>query len=267
MIAATTDLIGRDRIQLDVPDLTGKTVLVTGSTGFVGSLVGRAISERGGEFLGFDLPECDVLDIDALRAVSRHVDHVIHLAACKHAPLSEERPGEVAHLNIVGTANVVEVFGARTVLASTCKASDPFGPYGASKFVAERITLNAGGTVLRYVNVVGSTLSVVPLWAAIPDGPLPVTDCLRIWMSPEEAIDLTLASLIWPSGRYALDVAHLAEPVIKLMERAFPGRDSVSIPLRRGDRPVERLVGEHEVASVFTPGVIQIRHLADSEPA
>lgn len=235
-------------------------VLVTGGAGYIGQRVCALLRGRGHEPTVLDLP-ASVLHRDTVAAFT-DLDACIHLAAHKYATLGEEQPAEVAELNITGTRNVVDVFGSRVVLASTCKAADPMTCYGASKLIAERVALNGGGRVVRLVNVLGSTGSVADLWRQLPPRePLPVTDCERMWMTAEQASALFVNALGWPSGRYAPDVE--PEPVSEIARRLYPGRTTRLIALRRGDRLVERLVAEYEHASAWCPGVIAIHHPAD----
>lgn len=238
------------------------TVLVTGSEGFLGRSCVERLS-REGAVTGYDLPDC-VLDRDRLREASEGTDQCLHLAAHKHAPLGEEEPAEVAEVNILGTRNVVEVFGRRVVLASTCKAADPTTAYGASKLIAERIVLNAGGRVVRLVNIQGSSGSVSDIWRQIPESePLPVViECYRMWMSPDEAVDLLTGALQWPTGRYApTDRALIAMGVIARL--AYPTRMLSIVPPRRGDRLDERLIAEYEWTVPWRAEAMRIRHPAD----
>lgn len=236
-------------------------VLVTGSGGTIGAHVTRLLRHRGHVPVSFDLPD-DVLSPSTVRRGATGVDACIHLAAHKHAPYGEEQPADVAELNIVGTRHVAETFGSRVVLASTCKAADPMTCYGASKLIAERAVLNAGGRVVRLVNVLGSSGSVVDLWRQLPpDAPLPVTDCERMWMTAQDAASMFVDALGWPTGRYG--PRRQATAVSELAEHLYPGRPRVTIPLRRGDRPVERLVAEYETFSAHAAGVLRIVHPAD----
>lgn len=248
-------------------------VLVTGSDGYLGKLCRTQLRESGVESLGFDLPHdvTDLAELAAFTAGYRQGLHCLHLAAHKHAPYGEECPAEVARVNIEGTANVVKLFGPNVVLASTCKAADPMTAYGASKLIAERIVLNAGGKVVRLVNVWGSTGSVAEIWKQIPESdPLPVvSDCKRMWMTPKDAVLLLTKALAWPTGRYSPDVSEPTS-MIDTAHRVYPGRALCILPPRRGDRPTERLVGEYEWREPWRDGAQRICHPADSlhrEPA
>lgn len=246
------ELLGRPPLEFPPPTITGKTILVTGAEGFIGQRVCAQLRKQGARVYSVDHPDWDILGPEFIGLVlASEPDAIIHLAAHKYAPLGEEKPYEVADLNIRGTHAVIEAaaeVGARVVLASTCKAADPSTAYGASKLIAERIALNAGGVVIRLVNVLGSSGSVLPIWSEIPDGdPLPLTPCYRMWMTPGEAVGILLAGLNLVPGRYAPNVPP-AEHVQLLARRAHAGRDVRIVPYRRGDRPVERLLGENQAA-------------------
>lgn len=231
-------------------------VLVTGSDGFIGSRVSDALRWRGHEVTNCDVAD-DILSPTWVDDMGRETfDRCIHLAAHKYATTAEDCPEQVADLNIRGTANVVRASGCPVILASTCKAADPCTVYGASKLIAERIVLNAGGVVVRLVNVVGSTGSVVDLWDDM-ESPLPVTDCKRMWISPNRAVDLFLRALDFEPGRYAPQVGP-PTAVAALAETYFPNHKYDPVPLRRGDRPVERLVGEYETAVDSYSGTVRI---------
>ena len=227
-------------------------VLVTGSNGFLGQRVMRLLVERGHDPVGADLDH-SVLS----PSFAADCDAAIHLAAHKHAGMGEEYPAEVAELNIVGTANVVKAV-PKVVLASTCKAAAPITAYGASKLIAERIVLNAGGTVVRLVNVLGSSGSVTEIWDAIPpDDPLPVTETVRMYITPERAASLLVDALELEPGRYApSDFERLR--TLELAHRLHPGRSIWMVPLRDGDRPVEVLTNLYETCVPVDDDLVRI---------
>lgn len=212
------DLLGRPEIHLDMGSierfLHGKTVLVTGAGGSIGSEIVRQVAGfepkkiillGHGENSIFEAkislqekyPEvpavttiADVRDSARIHQVfSEHLpDVVFHAAAHKHVPLMEESLIEAIKTNVFGTLNVARAaarFGAKKfVMISTDKAVNPTSVMGASKRVAELVvsamnmlTKDTSFVAVRFGNVLGSRGSVVPLFKRQIErgGPLTVT--------------------------------------------------------------------------------------------
>lgn len=246
--------------------LRGERVWVTGAAGSIGQALDRMLVEADVDVTVSDLG-CDVRDSVLARVFALTEPTVVfHLAGAKHAPAGEEDPWATAETNIVGTRNVLAAApGARVVLASTCKACDPETAYGASKLIAERMVLNAGGSVARFYNVVESAGNVFELWGGLPLGaPVPVTGCERFFLALEEAVALLLWAAVLPSGRYTVDPGR-RRYMPSVAADLFPGRLREMRAPRRGDRldeprcassetivPVaevpglERIVGSHD---------------------
>lgn len=226
------------------------TALVTGAQGSVGQ---HLVPRLDDNVWATDVLELDVTDAREVMRVVRwcRPELIYHLAGAKHAPDGELDPADVADVNITGTLNVLSAaarVGAKVVVTSTCKACDPETAYGASKLIAERATLNAGGVVVRFHNVPESSGNVFRLWESLPaDEPLPVTDCWRYFTPIEKAVDLLVAAADLPSGRYAWNPG---EPrwIPDVAEELYPGREQTRIPARRGDRQREPLVAACEQA-------------------
>ncbi|WP_261664958.1 polysaccharide biosynthesis protein [Deinococcus sp. Marseille-Q6407] len=198
------DLLRRPSVQLNTAEiagyLRGRTVMVTGAGGSIGSEIVRQILPFGpakilllgrGEGSIFaiqqelrrlapELPQValigDVRDRERLEQVFRaHRPQVVfHAAAHKHVPLMEAAPSEAILNNVIGTRNVVAMslkYGVeRLVNISTDKAVNPTSVMGASKRMAEK-TVSAGAArarpgqafvSVRFGNVLGSRGSVVP---------------------------------------------------------------------------------------------------------
>jgi FlaA1/EpsC-like NDP-sugar epimerase len=222
--------------------------LVTGASGSVGK---RLVDRLYPFVAGVDIEEMDVTDPVRVREVVKRVmpEVIFHLAGAKHAFEGELDPAHAASVNIGGTQNVLREAAeieAKVVFASTCKACDPETAYGASKLIAERLVLNAGGVVVRYFNIPESSGNVFRLWESLSaDEPIPYTDCWRYFISMEQAIDLTVAAAEWPSGRYMTNPG----PPRKMRDVAaelYPGRELIEVPRRRGDRYREPLLAECE---------------------
>lgn len=109
------------------------------------------------------------------------MDRVYHCAAMKHVDLCEQQP-EVALVQNIAFTNAVAVACAEykvpLIFASTDKACQSQGVYGATKLIAERIVLKNGGAVVRLVNLIGSSGSVFQVWQQqVKVGkPLTITD-------------------------------------------------------------------------------------------
>ena len=213
------DLLGRDEVQLDMQaiqkKLTGKTILVTGAGGSIGSEICRQVTEfkprrlillGHGESSIYTIdvelaqkvcPDTEIIPIIAdvkdkkriFDIVSTYAPDVIyHAAAHKHVPLMEANPMEAVKNNIFGTKNVAEAadtFGVpHFVLVSTDKAVNPPNVMGATKRFAEMIIQNLAKNsktkfaAVRFGNVLGSRGSVVPLFQKqiARGGPVTVTD-------------------------------------------------------------------------------------------
>lgn len=212
------DLLGRDPIELDLESISakldGKTILVTGAGGSIGSEICRQVSKFKPEKLvllghgensiyqinmelqnqnkhAFEIIPviADVQDKSRIfEVMEEHQPNVVyHAAAHKHVPMMEYNPKEAVKNNIFGTKNVAEAagtFGVDTfVLISTDKAVNPTNVMGATKRCAELIIqemdklFNTKYVAVRFGNVLGSRGSVIPLFKKQiqAGGPITVT--------------------------------------------------------------------------------------------
>ena len=214
------DLLGREAVELDMDAiarfLNGRTVLVTGAGGSIGSEMCRQICRFGparlllieqAETPLFDIENelrethakfeiegyiCDICDRERVMQIwdQHRPDVVIHAAAHKHVPMMERNPCEAIKNNVLGTQNVADAsceYGcAEFVTISTDKAVNPSSIMGASKRMAEIYTQALNGRdacktqfkAVRFGNVLGSAGSVVPIFEKqiAKGGPVTVTD-------------------------------------------------------------------------------------------
>ncbi|MFJ8526938.1 polysaccharide biosynthesis protein [Bacillus sp. NPDC094106] len=199
------DLLGREPVKLDdsgiSEEITGKTILVTGAGGSIGSEICRQVMKyqpakivllgHGENSIYTIEMELKTLYKDAIKIITEIADIqdrnkmfeimemynpyiVYHAAAHKHVPLMERNPKEAVKNNIIGTKNVAEAadtFKVNTfVMVSTDKAVNPTSVMGATKRIAEMIvqymdTVSETRFVtVRFGNVLGSRGSVIPLF-------------------------------------------------------------------------------------------------------
>ena len=204
------DLLRRDPIELDFDKIThyiaGKTVLITGAGGSIGSELARQISRVGArEILLLGRGENSIYEIEEVFR-QYHPQVVFHAAAHKHVPLMEIQPAEAVQNNVFGTKNVAELADIYKseifVLISTDKAVNPTSVMGATKRTAELVLQEINQhsmtkfVAVRFGNVLGSRGSVVPLFERqiAAGGPVTVTDpeMTRFFMTIPEAVQLVL---------------------------------------------------------------------------
>lgn len=233
--------------------------LITGANGTIGS----ALAKRLPDAIRTDVETMDVTVPEQVwETIADYAPSVIfHLAGAKHAPDGELDPETTARININGTANVLRAataVDARVVFASTCKAADPETVYGASKLIAERLVLNAGGIVLRYYNVPEASGNVFRLWELLPaDAPIPVCKAWRYFVPLERIVDLTERAVGFASGRYA-PISGKARWIPDVARELYPGRALRMIPLRRGDRYREPLHAAAETLQIVRGDCVRI---------
>lgn len=252
--------------------LLDQRVLVTGANGSIGQALVDRLRLAGVDVRGADLDDADVRDEREVFSLFNRTAPtvVIHLAGDKYATSAEVVPFEVAETNIIGTRNVLAAAArahAHVVVASTCKACDPETAYGASKLIAERMALQAGHSVARFVNVVETQGNVFGLWGALPAGePLPVADCERYFMSLNEAVALLVWSAVLPAGRYTVDVG-VRRSMLDVARDLYPGRAVRRVNARRGDRLVEPpAVARCESATRLPCGLVRVTSPHDPMP-
>ncbi len=211
-------------------ELKGKTILVTGGTGSIGREIVKQIlkcdiekvivfsRDEIKQFLmrqeidddRLDFIMGDIRNYESIESVFERnkVDMVFHAAAMKHLVVCEEEPIECSNTNITGTHNLMRLCikykVSRVITISTDKAASPTSVMGASKFIAERITLNATFLTndeqkfccVRFGNVANSRGSVIPIMVKrVIDGKdiwVSNPDVTRFIMRISDAVELVL---------------------------------------------------------------------------
>ncbi|KAF5437632.1 NDP-sugar epimerase [Candidatus Methanophagaceae archaeon] len=211
-------------------ELKGKTVLVTGGTGSIGSeIVNQILDCKVKKVMIFSRDEIkhflvkrrildtrletvvgDVRDYRSIQRVFEEsdIDLIYHAAAMKHVVICEDFPIESAKTNIFGTQNVVDLALKykipKMVTISTDKSAYPVNVMGATKFIAERITLNANFSCVRFGNVANSRGSVIPVLIdnLLNKKPITITDpnVTRFIIGIPDAVKLVIKATEYAKG-------------------------------------------------------------------
>lgn len=278
----------------------GKNVLVTGGTGSIGSEIVKRVLQRepavvrvlGNDENGlFELERDvqghanlrllvgDVRDKERLVRAAEGIHFVFHAAALKHVPLCEYNPFEAVRTNVLGTQNIIEAAIEqeieKLVTISTDKAVNPVNVMGATKLLAERLTISASAysgarktvfSCVRFGNVLESRGSVVPLFRSQIEkgGPVTITDpnMTRFVMSIPRAVDLVLKAAQMARGQEifvlkmpVLRISDLAEVIIAELAPQYgfvPDRIRVKVIGKRpGEKNYEELLTEDEAANAY----------------
>ena len=284
---------------MDYGWLKKKTVLVTGGTGSIGSeIVKQLLKTDVACIIIFSRDEIKhflmkqtfrderlhfvVGDVRDFRSVQRiftmyNVDIIYNASAMKHVLVCEDSPIESVKTNVLGTQNLVDLAikynVSKMVTISTDKAANPVNVMGATKFIAERITLN-GNTlskdsnifaVVRFGNVANSRGSVIPVYLQnLRDGKsLMVSDpnVTRFIMSISDAVNLVLkASQIAQGGEVfilkmkAFRLGDLVEVMINKIAPKLGIKeeiDTISIGLAPSEKLNEELTNELETKYLY----------------
>lgn len=231
------DLLFRQSVKTDMEPvvnyLRGKTIMVTGGAGSIGSeLCRQALTHGCKKLIIFDIHENGLFELNeefklrfdqnryvlALGSVrdKRRVEQVIkmykpdlvfHAAAHKHVPMMEINPMEAVKNNVFGTKNMLECCAVggvkRFILISTDKAVNPTNIMGATKRMCELLVKSYNGcgidcVAVRFGNVLGSNGSVIPTFKRQIEagGPVTVThkDMTRYFMTIPEAVSLVMTA-------------------------------------------------------------------------
>jgi FlaA1/EpsC-like NDP-sugar epimerase len=275
---AVEDLLGRRPVLLDEERIreriAGKTVMVTGAAGSIGSEICRQIARfNPAALVGFDEAETPLFQLDrelnnkfpqltffpelgnitrsgnVQQAMERYKPSIVyHAAAYKHVPMMERHVFAAVENNIFGTWNVasaaidhkVEDF----VMISSDKAVRPTSMMGATKRISE-LVINAlqkqGSTrfmAVRFGNVLGSNGSVVPIFKEqiAAGGPVTIThpEMRRYFMTIPEATQLVLQAFSIGKGGEVF-VLDMGEPV-RIVDLA---RNLVLLSGLRPDRDIK----------------------------
>jgi len=303
------DLLGRTPVTVNLRSslnyLRGKRVLVTGAGGSIGSELCRQLLSAGasrlylfghGENSIYQIDRelrllqdegvgekailvpviGDLKDRDYVDWILAHLkaDVVFNTAAYKHVPMMEENPVAAIENNLFGTDNLIAAAKRhgvkRFVHITTDKAVEPVSVYGVSKYLCEKLVLEAAAAssphesfmVVRFGNVLGSNGSIMPLFQKQIEkgGPVTIThpEMKRWFMTIPEACSLVLEAggVGENSALYLLDmgdpvkIQDLAEQMIRFYGLApYDDIGIEYIGFRPGEKLGEKLLWDSETPS------------------
>lgn len=209
-------------------------ILVTGGSGYLGThlvqtlldkyddVKVRAVSRNENEIARLkwicdsnrlDPIVGDIRDDSVQKFILRDVDCLIHLAAMKHIVLCEMHPSEAIEVNVVATMNLLEYFEGQTFIGmSTDKGLWPWGCYGATKLLMEKMILHKGKhdesrryMIVRSGNIFASSGSVIETWK------YQIEDANEIMVTDPEMT------------RFFISVDDVTQFIIKVMEEGSNG--------------------------------------------
>lgn len=277
-------------------EFNNKSILITGGTGSIGIGLIKELEqykpktiriltndenslfelrEKFGEKKNLTYIIGDVRDRQRLDIALKNIDIVFHAAAMKHVDICEQNPFDAVKTNVYGTSNIIEASLAENIskfiLISTDKSTNPTTTLGASKLLAERLTINAvsyrgqGKTkfgIVRFGNVVGSRGSVFQIFFRRIQNNLPlnVTDenMTRFIMSISEATSMILdvttkidRGEVFVLKMPSVKIKELAEVMIEVYQKKFNSKNSPPIKIskiREREKLFEMLVTKEEIS-------------------
>ncbi|MBU1165634.1 UDP-N-acetylglucosamine 4,6-dehydratase (inverting) [Candidatus Micrarchaeota archaeon] len=276
---------------MDSNNFEGKTILVTGGTGSFGNKFARVLLDKynpksvriysRGELKQVEMERKlsddrlrffigDVRDRTRLYRAMNGVDILIHAAALKHVPVCEYNPIEAVKTNVEGALNIIDAAidnGVERVVAlSTDKAVQPVNLYGATKMVSEKLfiqantyagTRNTKFSVVRYGNVIGSSGSVIPLFAKQKEkGEITITDerMTRFWITLANGSELVINAVKKSKGGEIFIPKIPSTKITDLVEVMAPEAKRKIIGIRPGEKLHEILITPEEASHTIDMG-------------
>jgi UDP-N-acetylglucosamine 4,6-dehydratase/5-epimerase len=278
-----------------------KRLLITGGTGSFGTaFVSKVLKEQlAEEIIVFSRDELkqyemnlkfnskslkfilgDVRDYSRLEQSLDGVEVLIHAAAMKQIPASEDNPMEVIKTNILGAENIVNAAIknsiSNVIALSTDKAANPANLYGATKLCSDKLMISANSLssnrstkfgVVRYGNVLGSRGSVIPFFKSqIKHGQITITDprMTRFWITLEESVQFVLDSLEILQGGEIFVPKIPSFSIVDVANVVAPGIPTEIIGIRPGEKLHEVMITEddshntvefHNFYAILSPGL------------
>jgi UDP-N-acetylglucosamine 4,6-dehydratase (inverting) len=275
-------------------DLTGKSILITGGTGSLGTALTRHILSTTAirrlvifsrdeqkqyhmaqEFPPSEFPQIrffigDIRDFERVKRALKGIDYVIHAAAMKHVPIAEYNPMECVKTNILGAENLInaclETDVQRVVALSTDKAAAPVNLYGATKLASDKLFIAANNikgynpihfSVVRYGNVMGSNGSVIPFFLKKkPEGVLSITDptMTRFNITLEGGVAMVMHALEHAWGGEIFVPKIPSYNIMDVAEAIGPECEKPVVGVRAGEKIHEEMITSSDSYTTYDLG-------------
>lgn len=266
----------------------GKSILVTGATGSFGKRFLQKILQdfnpkhvvaiSRDELKQFEMQQWlsdprltyflgDVRDANRVYRAMDGVDIVVHAAAMKQVPASENNPMEAIRTNVMGAENIINACidqrVDRVIALSTDKAANPANLYGATKLCSDKLFVAANGlserhrtkfSVVRYGNVLGSRGSVVPFFLERKlEGNLPITDprMTRFWITLQQGVEFVCSSLEMMNGGEIFIPKIPSMNIMEVAKAVAPECTTEVIGIRAGEKLHEIMITEDDAINVI----------------
>lgn len=272
-----------------------KKIFITGGTGTVGrafiskyygnySFVSFARNEKQQVSLKRSFPDIEIVmgGVENYAHLQTEIskaspDIIIHAAALKHVDTAEKQPSQAIESNIIGSLNIIRsAIHSKvklTIGISTDKACSPDNVYGQSKYLMERMFLEANSEINRFVccrfgNVAMSNGSVIPFWLTRKKERLPLLltheEMTRLMFSQTEAAELIQKCIEFSKTEGGFICSKLMKSV-KMADLANIISDDIEIiGLRPGEKLFENLISEKELPYTYVKGkFILIKKIAN----
>jgi len=260
--------------------LDGKMVFLTGGTGSFGKRFTKMVLEQTDlksliiysrdELKQFEMQQWaqspkikfvigDVRDFYRLKTAMAGASVVIHAAAMKQVPASENNPIEAIRTNVFGAENIINAAienNVDKVLAlSTDKACNPANLYGATKLCSDKLFIAANGlvknrqikfSVVRYGNVIGSRGSIIPFFSKLKTtGRVPITDpkMTRFMITLSQGVNFVINSLKTMEGGELFIPKIPTMNLMDIKEAIAPDCQVDIIGIRPGEKVHEAMIG------------------------
>lgn len=265
--------------------ISNKKILITGGTGSLGKALARELG-KGNQIVVYSRNEerqyemkkefnnpnisfriGDVRDIETLKYALRGCDIAIHAAAMKDLIMIEEQPTQGYLNNIEGSKSFIEAVIAtpsvkKAIGISTDKAASPSNAYGMTKYIMERLFIEAdknSDTIFscsRFGNMIDSHGSVITFWKEHPDmePKLHHDEMRRFFFSTKDAVKTVIDTIEEANGGEIYIPKMKQASILNILKTIFKKEAFEIVGISPGEKIHEDLIGESERYFTFDNG-------------